>query len=513
MKNKVNKKILIIVAVAAVLLVGVMLLLIFLPNGGSGTATFDEGVDMTTSVDENGVHQAQIITNSEGEIDNNSYGTLTDYVPATISSIHVENQYGSFDVESYTPVNEDGTTEATQYTLVGYEDFELQTGIPDAVANDAAALDFTRVISLDGSNSSEYGFDNPVATVTVYYTDNTSAVYVVGNNALQDAGTYVKFGDSDTIYLVETDAVDAFSYGITDMISLTINDSASDSDNSKASSITIGGTHLESPLTIVPNTNENISASYMITEPIEAFAGEVASSNVDGDIRGLYATGVKMVNPSDSQLEKLGLAKPYATLKAVYPDATVELIASEPDSDGNVYLMEKGEKVVYTIAADSVVWVTTTFEDMLNEYVLMPKMPSVSEVTVNDGSKDYKYTLSSKTTTTTDDDGNETTSTATTVNYGDKEIETSYFSTYFRNITLITLADTKTESFGGSPAFSVTYSYSSGGSDNVSFYDTGSNRYLAVVNGTAVGHVYNASITKLVAQSSKIAANELIETL
>ena len=140
-------------------------------------------------------------------------------------------------------------------------------------------------------------------------------------------------------------------------------------------------------------------------------------------------------------------------------------------------------------------------------------MTSVSEVTVNDGSKDYKYTLSSKTTTTTDDDGNETTSTATTVNYGDKEIETSYFSTYFRNITLITLADTKTESFGGSPAFSVTYSYSSGGSDNVSFYDTGSNRYLAVVNGTAVGHVYNASITKLVAQSSKIAANELIETL
>ena len=74
---KKNTKILIVVAVAAVLLIGLMLLLIFLPKGDSeGSATYDEGVKMTVTTDENGVHQAEIITDKDGNIENNSYGTL-----------------------------------------------------------------------------------------------------------------------------------------------------------------------------------------------------------------------------------------------------------------------------------------------------------------------------------------------------------------------------------------------------------------------------------------------------
>ncbi len=512
-KNKINKKILIIVAVAAILLVGVMLLLIFLPSGSSGTATYDEGVDMTTSVDENGVHQAKIITNSKGEIDNNSFGTLLEYYPADISSIHIENRSGSFDVDSYTPVDEDGNSEATEYTLVGFEEFDLKTGAPDDIANDAAQLEFSTVVSLDGSDSSDFGFDDPVATVTVKYTDDTSAVIIVGGNAPQEAGTYVKFGDSDTVYFVEVDAVDSFSYSITDMISLTVNEAASDTDSNQASSITIGGSHVDSDITIVPNGDSNISASYEITSPSKGYASETASSNVEGDIRGLYAESVKMVNPSESQIKDLGLSSPYATVKAVYPDTTVELLASKPDSDGYVYLMVKGGKVVYTIASDKVTWATMTYDEMLNEYLVRPNMISLSGMTVNDGSKSYEFTLSSTTTTTTDDDGEETTSTTTTISYGDDEVELGYFTTYFQNISLITRADGDTESFSGNPVFSVTYNYSSGGSNTVSFYDTGNSRYLAVLDGKAVGHVYNASIKKLIEQASKVAANEQVDSI
>ena len=58
---KKNVKTLIVVGVAAVLLVGIMLLLIFLPNGDSdSTATYDEGIDMSASVDKDGVHQVKM---------------------------------------------------------------------------------------------------------------------------------------------------------------------------------------------------------------------------------------------------------------------------------------------------------------------------------------------------------------------------------------------------------------------------------------------------------------------
>ena len=81
---KKNTKILIIVCAAALILAGLMCLLIFLPKGdgsSSGAATYDEGVKMSVTTDKDGVHQAQIQTNDKGEIDNNSYGTLMDYIP------------------------------------------------------------------------------------------------------------------------------------------------------------------------------------------------------------------------------------------------------------------------------------------------------------------------------------------------------------------------------------------------------------------------------------------------
>ena len=193
---KKNTKILIIVCAAALILAGLMCLLIFLPKGdgsSSGAATYDEGVKMSVTTDKDGVHQAQIQTNDKGEIDNNSYGTLMDYIPAKISKIHLENKKGTLDIKSYTPTDKNGKTSATQYTIVGYEDFDLQGGIADNIANNAASIDFTKVMTLDGSKLADYGLDKPRDTVTVTYTDKTKAIIYVGDDAPQNAGTYIKF--------------------------------------------------------------------------------------------------------------------------------------------------------------------------------------------------------------------------------------------------------------------------------------------------------------------------------
>lgn len=512
---KKNTKILAIVIIAAILLTGLMLLLIFMPNGSQESeATVDEGISMTVLTDSNGVHQAKINTNENGEIDNNSYGTLMEYVPADISKIHIENTKGTLDITSYTPINDDGTTETTVYTVVGYEDFDLQTGIADEIANDAAQLEFSKVISLEKDKAAEYGLDKPRSTVTVTYSDNTTAVIYVGNDAPKSAGTYVKFGSEDTIYFVSIDDVSSFDYGVTDLMSLTINDSASDSENSQASSITISGSNFTDTIELVPNNDGKSSASYTMTKPVKRYANEVESSNIEGAIRGLYAESVKMVKPSSSQLSDLGLSKPYAQIKAVYPDITVNLIASKPDSEGKVNLMKKGGDVVYVMASANLPWVTTSYENLVNEYVLYPKMSALSKVSINDGNKTYEFKLSTKETTTTDDDGEESTSTTTTVKYGKDEIDVSYFSTLFQNIALTELADCKTENASGTPVLSVSYTYSADGTtDKVDFYDSGNNRYVAKVNGNSVGHVHKAGINKIVKQVSTVASNKQVDSL
>ena len=311
-----KKKTLIIVIIAAAVLVGVMLLLIFLPKGsGSDSSTVDEGVAMKTVTDKDGMHQAVVETEPNGEIKNNSYGTLIKNIPADIKTIHVENKKGTLDVISNTPKGE-----ATVYKLKGYEDYALQSGIPDKIANAAAKLDFSKVASQSGDKKSEFGLDEPRATVTVTYNDKTKAKFIVGSDAPQSAGTYIQFGTEPTIYLCDTETVSAFDLGLNDFMDLNINKTADTTENNDASSITISGSGFDSEIVLKPNKDGKNAASFVMTSPSGGYANESEASLISGGIRGLYADSVEMVDPSDDQLKKLGLLSPHAKITAVYPD-------------------------------------------------------------------------------------------------------------------------------------------------------------------------------------------------
>ena len=498
-----KKKTIIIAASIAAALVAVLLLLIFLPKGGDtanpDSSTIDEGVSMSASTDENGVHQVTIQTDKDGKIENNSYGTLMEYYPADISQIHIENAKGAFDVVSKTPEGE-----ATVYTIKGYEDFDLQAGNPDLIASAAAKLEFSRVATLDKAKSGEFGFDSPRAGVTVTYNDNTKSIITVGSEAPQQAGTYVKFGTGDAVYVVDTETVEPFAFGVTDLISLTINNAADNTDNNEASKITVSGANFPEAVTLVPNTNENYSASYQMTAPASRLANEKESSLVSGGIRGLFALSVKMVNPTDSQLSSLGLSNPYARLTASYPDLTVDLIASQPDSEGSVNLMVSGRSVVYAVSADKVPWVTTSYEKLCSEYALYPKLTALSNVSVTADGKTTDFELSTHESVTTDDEGVETSNTVTVVTHNGDEIQIGDFSTFYDKLAMIALADAKTDNSSGSDVLRVRYTFADGSSDSVSFVDAGGDLYVVVVNGEMAGHSHKADVSRAVSGIAEV---------
>ena len=487
-----KKKTLIIVIIAAAVLVGVMLLLIFLPKGsGSDSSTVDEGVAMKTVTDKDGMHQAVVETEPNGEIKNNSYGTLIKNIPADIKTIHVENKKGTLDVISNTPKGE-----ATVYKLKGYEDYALQSGIPDKIANAAAKLDFSKVASQSGDKKSEFGLDEPRATVTVTYNDKTKAKFIVGSDAPQSAGTYIQFGTEPTIYLCDTETVSAFDLGLNDFMDLNINKTADTTENNDASSITISGSGFDSEIVLKPNKDGKNAASFVMTSPSGGYANESEASLISGGIRGLYADSVEMVDPSDDQLKKLGLLSPHAKITAVYPDTTVKLIGSKPDGDGKVYIMTDGGKVVYKLFSEKAAWTATSYEKLLSDYVISPKMDSLSGVTVK-ADKTYDFSLDTKTSTKTDDEGSETTSTTTTVQYNGKDVDLGKFTTYYDDLSLIKLSEKKSKSFSGSPEISVTYTYSDGTTDKAEFYAAGNEFYTAVLNGKAVGSCYKADVVRI----------------
>ena len=79
-----NKKVLFAVIAAAVVLVGIMLLLIFLPKGEKkdGEAASVDEAQISVSTDSKGYHQAAVQRNSSGEVEQNGSGKLVEYYGA-----------------------------------------------------------------------------------------------------------------------------------------------------------------------------------------------------------------------------------------------------------------------------------------------------------------------------------------------------------------------------------------------------------------------------------------------
>ena len=130
-KKKDNKKLLKIIIVAAVVvIIGVALVVVLnLPGSedNKDTQEVTKEAKISDTVDKNKMHQAEPALDDKGEVKENGTGELINYIPRKIKTIKVENDNGSFQIKSYTPVkktkDENGKTktetQATEYTLVG----------------------------------------------------------------------------------------------------------------------------------------------------------------------------------------------------------------------------------------------------------------------------------------------------------------------------------------------------------------------------------------------------------
>ena len=379
-KATANTKTLAIIIGVVVVLAAALLVLIFFPREEKkGEITGPASV--SAKVDDDKVWEADIKTNKDGKIKENGSGSLLELVPADIKKIKLENDKGTLTFKSYTPIVElDETdpetgkkktgTDATQYTLVGFEDLEIRGDQAGLLANLCSTLSFNSVSCEDATDKlSDFGMDKPRAVATVTFNDNTKAIIKLGADAPQNLGSYVMFGSGKAVYLCDKESTEVLLFGIT--------------------------------IVLEPCTDDAVNADYVLTAPNSSLADNTEASNISGGIRGLYATSVKAVNPSSAQLSKLGLSTPYAEIKAEYPDCTVDIIAAKPDSSGNVLIMEKDGKLVYSISAEKVAWVNTSYEKLLPDYVFEAQLACVSSVEV-DG---YKFTVTTEEKNVADENG------------------------------------------------------------------------------------------------------------
>ncbi len=500
-EKKLSKSTLWIIIAAAVVLVifAVVLTLKFIPQE-TEHAESDPGTDVTLQVDENGEHQANLVLNEKGKLDNNSYGTLLSYTPSDITQIDVENESGTFTVLAETPVTIDEetgeeTSDTTIYTLVGFEDISLLSGGADTIANDVAKLDFLSVADITGKKASDYGFDSPRAKVKTTFKDGTTATVILGAQAPSQLGEYVMFGDSKTVYVVATDSVDGFLFSVLDLVDLAVNTAAQDTTSSEFERVTLSGTAYGDTIEIKPNNDSAIDSSYVMISPKNMFISEVEAANISGAIRGLYADEAVCVNPSSGQLSQYGLSSPYAQLSAIYPDTTVNIKSSKPQDD-SVYIIADSN-IIYKIAASSVPWVYTTFDKLRPDVVINPNFSSISKIVVTDSSGTYDFLVETTSETVDTTDGTTETVDTTKASYNGKTLDEDNFYTFYQNLCNMQNAGNNATAVSGKPAITLKISYSTGrATDTVEIYSTGNTKYIAKLNGETLCLVYKSYCTK-----------------
>ncbi len=523
--NKKLKRNIIIASVALVVVAALILLIFLLPSGkGNNTPPeLDPGIDMTASVNEDGLHTVKINTNSKGEIENNSYGTLVDRLPAEVEKIAMKTEEGNYTFLVENPVSEDGTTDTSVYTLEGFEEYDLAETNPALLAGDVCNIEFTKVADLSGDNASEYGFDNPRSEATVYYNDGTYSVVRVGDNAPGAAYTYVQFGDSPTVYIVKAEEVDSLLLKITDLFNTTINSDKTSVSDESFDQIVLGGTHLDEEVIIKANTERSLTCSYVMASHGGLPVSNTKGSEVVGTIKSLATDAVVCVNPDKAQLKEYGLFEPYATVKttynyseSTYDDAgneikgdpqtlKVSLLASEADAEGNVYMMQEGGKLVYRIGAGSVVWATVSFEELVSEYVLHPNYQSLESIVFEAKGKSYKFDLSTEEVATTGEDGTTSTINQLRVHLEGKEIDPDQFQILFQDMALMETAgqDSGTKTTG--ELLKVTYNYiTQRSSDTVILYSTDTQKVIPELNSMKNGYIYKSYANALADNLEKL---------
>lgn len=513
---------------AVVVIVGLILLLIFMPSdtGNDGDSyTPIEFNSVESTVDEEGVRTVEVPVDENGKVKDNTSGALIDLKPADLESITIENSAGNYEFSVST--NSDG---ATTYVLKGFEDYSLNNTNAAMIGSAISNLQMVAVIDATGETKSDYGFDKPQVVASAEFADGSKSTLYIGDDAPGAGYKYVMLEGCDAVFSVVKTDVEPLCLNLNDMFSTAIRSDYTSVSDESFTYITLGGTHLAEEVTLEHFADGSLNAYYCLTSHGDQPVNSTWGSNIVGSVKSLTAQSVAFANPDADALKSLGLDNPYATVKAEYvyeqTDSEtgeaveqilyVSMLCSEPDADGKVYLMDEGGKLVYTIGTDAVDWSVVTFADLRSEYAFAPSYSAISSMTVSKGSESYKFDVETVITESVDaETGEDTSVSETAVKFGDKEVDETYFRILFEDLALIPARGAATSADKGTDALvTVTYEYSTDrAADTVVYYATDSQKVIPEVNGVADAYIYKSDVDGIMDNAKALSEGKEIRSI
>ena len=457
-----NKKYIIIMLCAVLVLTGLYFLIDFMPDSTDTASEANESIQ------------------------------LADIEIYDISKVNIKNEKGEFSVSVKTVTDSEGEKSAV-CTVDGYNEAPIMETLPNTIAKDCTTLTAHRRVNKLGADDAEYGLDSPVSEVTVTLADAAEIKLKIGSEAPNTEARYVGFENDGTVYLVDSENLQSFMYGIYDIMDPTVIESGGD----EFISLTVENNTCSEPVVIEISADARHSSVYNIISPIKRTANNDTVNTVAKNVRSFTADKVVAYNANASQIKEYGLDKPYASVTALYDDSTVKLMASKPHADGNVYLTVQGKNMVYQAKSDALPWIDASITDLKDSVILSPNFKELKTVMLQISDNTYRFDISFN--EYTDDNGDLKTETAVTL--GDKNVDSAQFKRLIKYASSAETTAQPTEtSVSGAPTLKITYVYSNKELENdvLEIYSSGTGKAIAVLNGVIDSYAYDTYVSRII---------------
>ena len=415
----------------------------------------------------------------KSDVESGNYQILDEITEDDVESVVVSNASGGYEADW----NDDSVI------IKDCDNIAIDSSAVKKIQNAIKGITAEKKVTDGKGRLNEFGLEDDPVEVTVTGKGEKESLMIGDEVPGQDSSQWYVLWKEE-VYIVSDSNVEAFQYGVKDLISKQITPDRDESDDSfRVTLADIQGEGMDE-IQIRHQGSEELAGyqvdSYQLTAPIDYPASASVSEDILPIFFGLKAQEVAVLHPTAEDRAQVGLDQPYRQVEIEYQTKDSEknkisILVSNIDGAGNLYV-ENGSDVIYKCRPQDISWLNITVDTVISHTILIPDVTSLKTLTITQGDESsYQIQLQNMGT----DNGK--------VLYDGKELDVDSFRNFYYGLISVeadeVILENLPDTSGMNKIAEIKFAYmdESKKSDTVTYYSESARKAYAVLDGNERG--------------------------
>ena len=415
----------------------------------------------------------------KSDAESGNYQILDEITEDDVESVVVSNASGGYEADW----NDDSVI------IKDCDNIAIDSSAVKKIQNAIKGITAEKKVTDGKGRLNEFGLEDDPVEVTVTGKGEKESLMIGDEVPGQDSSQWYVLWKEE-VYIVSDSNVEAFQYGVKDLVSKQITPDRDESDDSfRVTLADIQGEGMDE-IQIRHQGSEELAGyqvdSYQLTAPINYPASAAVSEDILPMFFGLKAQEVAVLHPTAEDRAQVGLDQPYRQVEIEYQTKNSEknkisILVSNIDGAGNLYV-ENGSDVIYKCRPQDISWLNLTVDTVISHTILIPDVTSLKTLTITQGDgSSYQIQFQNMGT----DNGK--------VLYDGKELDVDSFRNFYYGLISVeadeVILENLPDTSGMNKVAEIKFAYmdESKKSDMVTYYSESARKAYAVLDGNERG--------------------------